>query len=227
MPLYASLAAVLVAICWGGNYTASKFALLDFPPFLMLTLRFVALSVILAPLALRHKRPPLKPMLFISLTLITIQFGLMFTALHLGLSITSAVIATQLGVPFSCVIAATVFKDYLGPWRSFGLAVAFMGVVIVAGTPDASSHWLAFLLSVGACFAWSIANLYLKTIQTPPPMALLFWPGLFAVPQLLLLSLLLEHDQLQHIEQARMSAWLGVAYSTVFPRSSATGFGTG
>ena len=223
MPLHAILAAILVAMSWGGNYSASKFALMDFPPFLMLLLRFIALSIILAPWALRHQRPPLRQMLFISVMLMTVQFGLMFTALHLNLSITSAVIATQLGVPFSCVMAAIFFKDYLGPWRAFGLMVAFMGVVIVAGTPDAALHWFAFLLAVGGCLAWSIANLYLKTIETPSSVSLLFWPGLLSIPQFLLMSLLLEHDQLQHIADARWTSWAGVAYSTIF--SSLIGYG--
>jgi O-acetylserine/cysteine efflux transporter len=189
----------------------------------MLTLRFIGLCLVLAPVALRQKRPPMRQMLFLSVTLQTVQFGLMFTALHLGLSITSAVIATQLGVPFSCLMAAIFFKDYLGPWRSFGLLVAFLGVVIVAGTPDASAHWMAFLLMVGGCMAWSVANLYLKTIDAPHSMSLLFWPALLSLPQFMLLSALLESDQLTLIAQAHRAAWLGVAYSTLI--SSIIGYG--
>lgn len=223
MPLYAILAAITVAMCWGGNFSASKFALMDFPPFLMLTLRFIAVSLLLAPLAMRHKMPPLRQMLFIAVFLVVIQFGLMFWALHLGLSITSGVIATQMGVPFSCVMAAIFFKDYLGPWRSFGLMVAFIGVMIVAGTPDASSHWLAFLLMVGGSFAWGIANLYLKTIEAPHSVPLLFWPGLLSIPMLMGLSLIFEDRQLQAIENAHLSGWLGVGYSVLF--SSIVGYG--
>lgn len=223
MPLYAILAAITVAMCWGGNFSASKFALMEFPPFLMLALRFIAVSLLLAPLAIRHKRPPLKQMLFISLFLVVIQFGLMFWALHLGLSITSGVIATQLGVPFSCLMAAMFFKDYLGPWRSLGLMVAFIGVVIVAGTPDASEHWLAFLLMVGGSFAWGIANLYLKTIDAPHSVPLLFWPGFLSIPVLALLSWIFEGNQQEIIENAHLYSWLGVGYSTLF--SSIIGYG--
>ncbi len=223
MPFYAIIAAITVAMCWGGNFSAAKYALADFPPFLMLAVRFSLVSALLAPFALRHPRPVLRQMLCISMLLIVVQFGLMFTALSLGLSITSAVIATQLGVPFSCVMAAIFFKDYLGPWRSFGLLVAFLGVVVVAGTPDASSHWLAFLLAVGGCLAWSMANLYLKTIKVPHSMALLFWPCLFAAPQLAVLSLLMEDAPMQHLGDAHWSSWLGIAYGTLF--ASILGYG--
>lgn len=223
MPIKAILAALLVVICWGGNYSATKFALHDFPPFYMLLLRFIIVSVLLAPFALRQPLPRWRPMIFLSIMLVTLQFGLMFTALGMGLSITSAVIATQLGVPFSCVMAAIFFKDYLGPWRAFGLAVAFMGVVIVAGTPDASEHWLAFLLAVLGCLAWSIAFLYLKTIEPPHWVSLLFWPGVLALPQFLLLTLTLEDNHLARLDAALTTSWLGVVYSAIL--STIVGYG--
>jgi O-acetylserine/cysteine efflux transporter len=223
MPIHAILAALTVVICWGGNYSATKFALADFPPFLMSLLRFIMVCIMLAPFALRQPLPRWRPMIFLSVMQIVVQFGLMMTALHMGLSITSAVIATQLGVPFSCIMAAIFFKDYLGPWRTFGLAVAFMGLVIVAGTPDASEHWLAFLLALVSCLAWSTANLYLKTIEHPHWVSLLFWPGLLSLPQFLVITWLVEEGQLAQITHAATSAWLGVAYSAVL--STLVGYG--
>lgn len=82
-----------------------------------------------------------------------IQFSFVFSAMNMGLSITSVVVATQLGVPFACVLAAVLFKDYLGPWRAGGLMVAFLGVLIVAGTPNASEHW-GGICAGGARFVW-------------------------------------------------------------------------
>ncbi len=223
MPVHAILAAVAVAIVWGGNYSATRFALMDFPPFLMSLLRFIGVALLLAPFALRQPRPRMRPMIFLSVMQITVQFGLMMTALHMGLSIASAVIATQLGVPFSCAMAAIFFKDYLGPWRSVGLVVAFMGVVIVAGTPNASEHWLAFLLALLACAAWSTANLYLKTFEHPHWVSMLFWPALFSVPQFLLISLLFEDNHWQRITHALTASWLGVLYSILL--STLVGYG--
>lgn len=224
MPIRAVLAAILVACCWGGNYTATKFAMEDFPPYMTLLLRFIGVAVVLAPFALRLPKPSYRDMAFIGMVLIVVQFACVFTALDMGLSITSAVVASQLGVPFGCMLAAVVFKDYLGPWRSFGLAVAFIGVMIVAGTPNASEHWGAFLLAVVGSLAWSISNIYLKRMQpTPPVVQLLFWPALFSVPALMLMSYLFEAHQWEAVRSAQWSSWLGVLYSLCF--SSLIGYG--
>lgn len=223
MPMRAILAALIVAACWGGNFTATKIAFADFPPFLCLLLRFIGVSIVLAPFALRYPTPRMRDMLVISVTLIVLQFALIFSAMYMGLSITSVIIATQLGVPFSCMMAAVCFKDYLGPWRSVGMMIAFLGVVVVAGTPNASEHWGAFLLSVAGAFSWCVANIYMKQMKAQPVLLLLFWPALLSLVPLGLLSLLFEHDQWHAIANAHTSSWLGIGYSMVF--SSLLGYG--
>lgn len=223
MPPRAILAAMIVALCWGGNYTASKFALADFPPFLLLMLRFLGCSIFLLPFVIGKPLPRMREMALLSLMLIVIQFAFVFTALHMGVSITTSIIATQLGVPFSCVMAAILFKDFLGPWRSFGLMIAFVGVMIVAGTPNAAEHWVGFLLTVLGAFSWSGANMYLKTIKPIPTTAMLFWTALLAVPPFALLSLIAEDNQWLIIQSAHASAWAGIAYGIVF--ASFVGYG--
>ncbi len=224
MPLRAILAAIFVASCWGGNYTATKIAIHEIPPYVALLLRFIGVVVLLAPFALRQKFPRMRDMAFLALTLIVLQFACIFAALHVGLSITSAVVAAQLGVPFACMLAAICFKDFLGPWRSAGLMVAFLGVVIVAGTPDASEHWQGFLLAVAASFGWAVANVYMKRLQpTPPVIQLLFWPALFALPMLALLSYCFEEHQLQSLADAHLKSYIAITYSLIF--SSLIGYG--
>ena len=214
MSIRAVFAAILAVSCFGLNYTATKFALVEFPPFVILTVRFMAIAVILVPFALRQPRPDIRKMALFGLVSLVAQFGLSFVALDMGLSITSAVIAAQLGVPFACLMSAIFFKDFLGPWRSFGLMLAFLGVVMVAGTPNASEHWGAFALAVLGSFAYAGGNLYLKTI-TPAPaaIAMLFWPALFVAPAFAVLSYIFESDQWAAITTAHTTSWLGVAYS--------------
>ncbi len=223
MPIYAVIAALVVASCWGGNFAASKFALQDFPPFLTVLLRFIAVSTILAPFAMRQKLPNLKDMFIISITLVVIHFAFIFVSMEMGLNVTSAIVATQMGVPFSCLVSAIMFKDYLGPWRSFGLMVAFIGVVIVAGSPNASEHWAAFLLAMVGAFSWSMANIYLKRLPTMPVVTLVFWPGLIAMPFLIAISLIFESGQLEAVQNAHWTSWAGITYSTFF--SSLLGYG--
>jgi O-acetylserine/cysteine efflux transporter len=214
MPIRAILAAILAVSCFGLNYTATKLALVDLPPLVILSIRFLAITIILAPFALRQPRPNIRQMALFGLVALVLQFALSFVALDMGLSITSGVIAAQLSVPFACIMSAILFKDYLGPWRSLGMMLAFLGVVMVAGTPNASEHWVAFALSVLASFAYAGGNLYLKTIRpSPTPVALLFWPALFVTPAFALLSLMFENGQWEAISHASPTSWLGVCYS--------------
>lgn len=216
------LSAIVVAMCWGGNFTASKIAMEHFPPFLTIWLRFLAVAVVLAPFALRSK-VRMRDMLVISLCYITLHFTLIFVGMSMGLSISSTVIAVQLGVPFSCVLAAVFYNDKLGAWRSFGMAVAFVGVLVIAGTPNVSAHWGAFLLVVAGALAWAGANVYMKRVGNIKVSAFLFWPALLSLPQVGLLTLLFESGQVELVKSAPLSAWLGIAYSTVF--STFIGYG--
>ncbi len=223
MPIRAILAALIVALCWGGNFTATKFALQDFPPYFLIFIRFIGVSLLLAPFAARLPRPNLRDMLVIGILLIVMQFAFIFLAMAMGLTITSAIIATQMGVPFSCVVSAVMFKDYLGPWRSAGLMIAFLGVMVVAGTPNAAQHPLAFFLGVLAAISWSCANIYMKRLPPQPVVTLLFWPGLFALPFLAALSAIFEQGQFVSLQSAHWSSWVGITYSALF--SSLTGYG--
>lgn len=223
MPFYAILAAITVSFCWGANFTASKFAMEYFPPFLFIATRFTALSILLLPFVMRRPLPAMREMVILSLLYITLHFAMIFIAMHMGLSVTSAIIATQLGVPFSCVFAAIFFKDYLGPWRSFGLALAFFGMIIVAGSPDVAEHFLAFMVAIIGAIGWALANIHMKRMKETGVVHTLFWPGLFAIPQMVILSLIFESDQIETLRTAAWTAWAGVSYSALF--SSLVGYG--
>lgn len=223
MPLFAIVAAIVVSLCWGGNFSAARFSMMDFPPFLTILLRFVFVGVVLAPFALRHKWPDLRDMAFLAFSNIILHFAFIFLAMSKGLNITSAIVATQLGVPFSCLFAAILYKDYLGPWRCFGLGVAFIGVVFIAGTPNAAEHAGPFALAIFGALAWSAANIYLKRMKPVPIVSILFWPAIISLPPLLLMTAFFESGQIAAMEQAHAYAWWGIAYSAVF--SSLVGYG--
>ena len=226
MPLYAVFAAILVQFVWGGNYSASKFALNELPPLLMIALRFALLSLLLAPLALRQPLPDrarMKSFAVICLTTLVFHFSTLLLALHMGLNVTSCILAVQLGVPFSCILSTYVFKDYLGPWRSAGMAIAFMGVVFVAVTPNVVENLGAFMIAILSALGWSAGNLYLKIMKPEKTVPLLFWPGLMALCSMSVLSLVFESRQMEHIANASWHAWVAIAYSAAF--SSVIGYG--
>lgn len=210
-PLAMALA-LFVALAWGFNFAASKFALLHFPPFYVIFIRYVIVAAVLLPFA---RRVPLRwgQIFILSALMISLHFTLVFAALWLGLSIGTTVIAIQLGTPFTCVLGAIFLKDYLGPWRSAGMAVAFAGIIVLAGTPDVAANGAAFALAVAGALAWAGSNVYMKRLKQTAIMPLLFWTALCSLPQTLLVSLLIESDHLALLAGAPWQAWAGIAYS--------------
>src|SRR3546814_13938595 len=67
-------------------------------------------------------------------------------------------IAIQLQVPFASLLAAIVFKDKLGWRRPLGMAIAFIGVAVIAGEPRLAGQYLALGFVIIASFIWSIAS---------------------------------------------------------------------
>lgn len=198
--------------------------MMDFPPFLTVTLRFLFVSLLLSPLALRIRPwPRMRDMAVVALTLIVLHFAMIFVAMSMGLTVTSVIVATQMGVPFACIVSSVLFKDHLGPWRALGLLVAFVGVLIVALTPNASQHWEAFMLGVFGAMSWASANIYMKLMTPVKNVALLFWPALLSLPILLGLGLIFEHGQLEIMRNAHWQSWAGIAYGVCV--SSFIGYG--
>ncbi len=212
LSVFAMLMALTVALAWGFNFAASKFSLLHFPPFFVIFIRYVIVAVVLLPFA-RKIDLSWKQLCLLSLLMVTLHFTLVFTAIWLGLDLGTTVIAIQLGAPFSCIFGAIFLKDYLGPWRSFGMLVAFSGIVVIAGTPSVTGNSLAFFLTVAGAAAWAASNVYMKSLKQTAIMPLLFWTALFSLPQTLAVSLLIESDHIELLQTAPTSAWAGIIYS--------------
>lgn len=208
------LALVLVAAVWGGNFVAVKTGLHDLPPVVFVAVRLAAVALLLLPFA-RLRRRQFLPILALSFTLGTLHFSLSFLGLK-GLDAATAAIAVQLQVPFSALLAAWFFDEKLGWRRLLGMAIAFAGVVIIAGEPRFDGNlWPLLTVIVAACI-WSFCNVQIKQLgDNVDVLTLNAWIAVLAVPQLALVSFLTEDGQLQAITGAGWIVWLSVAYQAV------------
>lgn len=206
------LAALVVVLLWGVNFAGVKIALHDFPPFLLVTLRFAGVALLLVPF-FRPRRDQLPGILVLAAVLGAGHFGLMFYGLS-GVDAATAAIAINLGVPFSSLLAWGVFGERLGWERGAGIALAFVGVGLLAGEPHLP-RLLPLLAVVGAALAWAVSNVVVKRIGTIGVLALNGWTMLFAFPMVLGLSLLTESGQWRSVTHAGWIGWSAVAYTVV------------
>lgn len=214
MKLHHHAAAIAVAILWGGNYIAALYGMHALPPFLYTGTRFVLVALMLLPFVPRPTTAQLKQIAGIAFVLGVLHMGIIVAALHQGLTIATAVIIVQLGVPFSCLLAWIVFKDRLGPWRITGIALAFAGLVEVAGAPDILANQQAFWLGVFSALCWGVSNIQLKKLGEVPIFSFLGWMSLFAAPLLLGISWVLEGNPLPYLHGITLNSALAVLYTT-------------
>lgn len=204
------LLALAVVALWGFNFVAAKFGLMEFPPLFLMFLRFTAVAAILLPFV-RVPRGKLWGIALLSAILGTVHFPLMFNGLN-GIDAATASVVAQLQVPFSSMLAAIFFKDRLGLRGIAGMVVAFAGVFMIAGEPRLGENLWALGLVVAASLAFAFASMQIKQLGSVDGFALNGWMGLFAAPQLLVLSLLTEEGQLRAAAEAGVRGWGALAY---------------
>jgi O-acetylserine/cysteine efflux transporter len=139
----------------------------------------------------------------------------MFTGLR-DIDASTAAIAIQLQVPFAALLSAVIFKDAIGWRRALGLAIAFIGVALIAGEPRLDGHYLALAMVISAACIWSVANIQIKLMGDVDGLTLVAWIGVFATPQIALGSYLLEDGQMAALAAADWRAWASVVFQAVF-----------
>ncbi len=208
------ICAVAVPLLWGYQFVAIKVGVTEFPPLFFLALRFLAMALLLVPFVKKPARQQFGPIAAISIFLGGLNFGLFYVGLGLGSGSLSAV-AYQLATPFTVLLAWPLLAERPSLTTSAGVVLAFTGVVVLAAGPGLSANALPLLLVIGAAFSFAVSNVLTKRYGPFDPLMLIAWSSLLTVPQVLLMSLLLEHGQLASLVMADQRGWLALAY-TIF-----------
>lgn len=205
---------VLVAVVWGLNFAVVKGGLASMPPIAFVALRFAVVALLLVPFV-RVPRGRLGRILVLSMVLGVVHFSLFFVGMK-TLDVATAAIAIQLQVPFAALLAAIFHGEKLGWRRLLGMAIAFAGVVVIAGEPRLSGNLVALLMVVTAACIWAAAAILMKRIgEEVSVFQLNAWVALLAAPQLALASLLLEAGQVPAILAADWRVWGSVAFQAL------------
>jgi O-acetylserine/cysteine efflux transporter len=214
--------AVLVQLLFGYQYVVIKIGVAEFPPFFFLALRFVAIAMLLIPFVPRPTRREIGPIIAISVFVGGLNFGLFYTGLGLGTGTMTAV-AYQFTGPFIILLAWPLLGDRPSTRTTFGVLLAFGGVVVAAAGAHGSTNLIAALLVACAALAFAAGNVLTKRYGPFASLTLMAWMSLFTVPQVLLASWSLEHGQLASLVTADVRGWMMLTYTVVL--SGIVGFG--
>jgi O-acetylserine/cysteine efflux transporter len=210
------MVAGLVAAVWGFNFVVIAVGVDEFPPLLFAVLRFVAAAL---PAVFFVGRPCVawRWILLIGLTLAAGQYGLLFTAIHLGLPAGLASVLLQSQAAFTMALAVAVLGERVYLRQVVGLLVAFGGMALIAVDLGAGGSLLAFALCIGAAACWSVGNIGIRQARPANMLNLMVWISVVPPVPLLGLSLLLEGPRdawtaLRGIDAAGLGAIVYIAY---------------
>ncbi len=212
---------VLSTFLLGTNFVAVKIGVQQFPPLFMMAMRFTLVAGLLIPFV-KMPRARLLPVFLISVSMGTAHFGLFFVGISQVDAAVTAIIF-QLGVPFSIIFAWIFLREAFGWRRTIGIAIAFVGVMFVAGSPKSDSSPVHMGIVLASVVAWGIAAVQIKRLQDVDAVTLTAWMALFSAPQLYLISAVIESGQILSLTSAGTTGWGALLYATL--GASIVGYG--
>ncbi|HBF99814.1 MAG TPA: EamA family transporter [Alphaproteobacteria bacterium] len=205
---------LVITLIWGFNFVAGKAGVNEIPPILFTGLRFLLLSVMLVPF-LRIHRGQMWPIFVISMTMGGVHFALFYGRLAAAEDVSTVAIAVQLGVPFSTIMSILFLNEKVYWRRWSGIALSFLGVMVIGFDPKVFTYIEGLLLVVAAAFVGSIAMIFMRRLKDVPVFQLQAWIALLSWPLLFLFSAIMEQDQLDAIKSASWLGWSGVLYTAI------------
>jgi O-acetylserine/cysteine efflux transporter len=202
---------LLMQFSWGGSFVFSKLAVDQMPPLLFVALRFMIVSLLLAPF-LRWHPGQMGKVALISIFTGAAHFGLMITGLAMADDVAPVAIVIQLGVPFATLLSVIVLHERLGIWRITALAIAFAGVMVVGFDPSVTQYGGALLLVIAGAFMMAVGTIFMRQVRGVPVYDMQAWLSLLAWPPLLIVSLMLEGSPVGPIQTADWVVWAGLAW---------------
>ena len=219
------LLALAVVAVWGTNFVVIKLALGTLPPLLFAVLRF---TFALLPAAFFIRRPavPWRLLAAYGVLIGAGQFGLLYVAIGSGGGLISpglASLVVQTQVFFTIGLAMTMAGERLQRYQWLALALSLAGLALIGLNTDASTTPLGLALVLGAALSWAGGNLVARHSGRVDMLGYVVWSSLFALPPLLLLSLLFEGPA--RIATALAAADLGVWAAVLWQSLGNTLFG--
>ncbi|MFD2163134.1 EamA family transporter [Paradesertivirga mongoliensis] len=220
--------ALLIVLIWGTNFIAIFVALKSYPPFLLSAIRF-GLSALPWVFILPKPKAPFRFVLGYGIFNFALQFGFLFSGIHLGLSPGLASLLLQVSVFFSMGLAFLFFKEKPSFLKVVGSLISFVGIGIVAAHIDGQATLIGLVLTLLAAFAWSAGNMFTKKVNAQSPLALVVWGNLIAFPIMVVASMtmegpaLMEHS-LQNTSWATVAAVFYIVYISTHIGYGAWGF---
>jgi O-acetylserine/cysteine efflux transporter len=208
-------AALLIVAMWGLNFTVIRFGLDEFTPFTFSAWRFL-----LAALPILFVRKPAiswGTLAGIGGFMFGGQFVFLFFAMQAGLPPGLTSVLVQLQGPLTVVLAALFLREHATRGQWLGLAVAAVGVLLIAHSVEGTTNVLAIGLALLSALTWAIGNLFFRTARGVSMFAVTAWACVLPPLPLALVALITEGPAhlLAPILAPTWKGWFALLYTVV------------
>lgn len=198
--------ALIVVTVWGINFTVIKLGVSEVPPMLLVSLRYMAASLLAIAFV---KRPAVswKYIVAYGLTVGVGQFSCLFCAIKIGIPAGVSSVVLQSQAFFTIMFAAILFKEAIKKYQIIGLFVAGIGLYFISGNVKAHEVSIipisAFFLTILAAVFWGISNIIARHAskqaasqgKTLNMLGLVVWSSLIPPLPMLAFALMLDKPE--------------------------------
>lgn len=205
---------VAMNVLWGLNIIAVKMSVDAVSPMTAAFLRQAIVLLVCAG-AIRIIPGRMRPLLIFAALMGGVFFVILNSALAISDNVGALAIATQLGVPFSLLLAVVVLKERIHAPRIFGIVLSILGVVVLVFDPSAAREIPGLLLTALGSAVWALSSLYQRDLKGVPILTVWGWVGLIGVAMLAPVAWIAEPAAMRGIPDLRLGTLGWIAFSAI------------
>ena len=204
---------VMICVIWAMNAIVAKVVVSDMnvPPLFFGALRSVAIALAVAPWLLPLPKP-LWRVIVVGILMGGGGFALYFVGLTMATP-SSAAIVSQLGVPTATLLSVVVLGEKIRWRRGIGIALTLAGVFFVMFNPAEFSMSSGLLFVAASACGGAVGTIMMKQMEGIRPLRFQAWVGFSSTIVLLVVSPVVERDQLASAWNAGWPLVLATLYS--------------
>ena len=205
-------------VAHGSAFPVAKLALNNsVPPILMASLRMLLVLIILIPFW-RFRLPEkkfYKPLIIFSISMGVLVYVFMNLSLYYSSIISPIILGSQLAIPFGILASAFILGENISKNKWLLIFTSFVGILIIFFDPKLSENYLGlFFASLMALF-FGLAQVYSRQLKDLPTSMINACTGIFGFSILMIMSIIIEGNFYNNIEQINMSSWILISYQAV------------
>lgn len=201
-------------VMWGLNLIAVKIGVDLVSPMTAAWLRQLMVLIICLPF-LKIINGKMRELLGLGLLSGVLFYIVVNLSLSVSDNIAALAIAGQLGVPFALILAVLVLGERIARYRIAGVALSFLGVVLLVFDPAAVDETLGLALTALGSFIWALCSLLQRRLSGVPVLTIYAWVGLVGTTMLLPIALIAEPEAMANVRNLPLSTFGWVLFSAL------------